>query len=170
MRVKNLIGRRFGRWIVSKRMPNTKTGMAAWYCECDCGNARTVVGINLSSGHSKSCGCFRADKLREVASGKNHHAWNGGIAIKEGYVHRKANDHPFCDARGYVSEHRLVMEKHLGRYLTSTETVHHKNGIKDDNRIENLELWSGAHGRGIRISDFLNVIRAVEYGNCVSAL
>jgi hypothetical protein len=48
--------------------------------------------------------------------------------------------HPYADNKGYMYEHRLVIEKHIGRFLLPDEVVHHKNGDTKDNRIENLEL------------------------------
>ncbi len=58
----------------------------------------------------------------------------------KGYIHTKVPDHPHASNRGYVMEHRLVMERHLGRYLTPIEIVHHKNKNTSDNRLCNLHL------------------------------
>lgn len=64
-------------------------------------------------------------------------------------------DHPrVANARNnYVFEHILVMEELLGRYLTPDETVHHRNGVRDDNRPQNLELWVRPQPSGIRVED-----------------
>ncbi len=81
--------------------------------------------------------------------GSNHPNWKGGRRRnQEGYISIYSPSHPCKGPLQQVYEHRLVMEKNIGRYLGSEEVVHHKNGIKDDNRIENLELVSiSAHRR-----------------------
>ena len=63
---------------------------------------------------------------------------NNGIIT--GYIKIYSPNHPFAK-KGYVLEHRLVVEKKIGRYLKPEECVHHLNEIRDDNRIENLMLF-----------------------------
>lgn len=88
--------------------------------------------------------------------GADSYNWKGGKMVHgSGYIRIHSPDHPNADKKGYVFEHRLVMEKKLDRYLTRDENVHHINGIRDDNRSENLELWVGVGTQpaGIRAED-----------------
>lgn len=97
-------------------------------------------------------------------AGEGHPEWRGGrIVARHGYIRAFAPDHPECQRlnemrkakagggyfrkQKYVLEHRLVMEKHLGRFLGPKEVVHHINGKTDDNRLENLQLFqsNGEH-------------------------
>ena len=70
-----------------------------------------------------------------------------------GYVEIYAPEHPNAPRTNKMLEHRLVMEQMIGRRLEKHENVHHKNGNKQDNRPENLELWSTSQPCGQRIED-----------------
>ena len=80
---------------------------------------------------------------------------------------RRVPGHPRANPRSpYVFEHIIVMEGMLGRYLWPEESVHHLNGVKDDNRPDNLELWVRPQPSGIRVSDAVAWAREIlaRYG------
>jgi hypothetical protein len=111
----------------------------------------------MMNKESKQC-----TACRSVAREGNGN-WKGGRARHHaGYVMLRAPDHPRAQNNGgYVFEHILVMEELLGRHLVPGETVHHKNGVKDDNRIENLELWTRPQPAGIRATDAVEWARHI---------
>lgn len=82
---------------------------------------------------------------------------------REGYVYEYVgldSGHP-RESKGYVAQHTLVMERILGRHLVDGETVHHLNGVREDNRPENLELWCKPQPTGIRAADAVEWAREI---------
>jgi len=80
---------------------------------------------------------IKRDELGRFIKGARNVSWKGGRNYIDGYIRVWKPDHPNNNG-GYVLEHRLVVEKRLGRYLKKNETVHHINGVRDDNISENL--------------------------------
>lgn len=134
---------RWEKWHKTHHLPSMqafKSRFGTW------GKAIISAGFKpLKSTISKKCriNCIKSRK------GKRSGAWKGGRSLTEdGYVL------VWCPyIHNYIPEHRLIMSRFLNRPLTRLETVHHKNGIRDDNRIENLELWASNHPAGARIKD-----------------
>jgi len=157
----DLTGRRFGRLTALRPAaeqlervgdrPRTRT---RWFCECDCGGNKIVTTRELVIGHTKSCGCL-AKESRASRFGEKSPAWRGGKYKGVGGYIKVLKEDRRGQRQKYEPEHVAVMAKHIGRPLLPNETVHHKNGIRDDNRLENLELWCSMHPFGQRVTDLV---------------
>lgn len=138
----DLVGQIFGEWTVIKRAVD-RGAQAMWLCRCSCGKERNVLGGNLTrmDKGTRSCG----------------HGF--GYIDAHGYRRLSSmSDHPNAYKNGSIFEHVVVMTEILGRPLVAGENVHHKNGIRDDNRRENLELWVVSQPSGQRIDDLIDYI------------
>lgn len=102
----------------------------------NCYRRTFVVDDQLKRGGKSGWFCSHKCKV----SGVNNPNWADGVAFSDGYLYELKPNHKYCMKSGYVGQHRLVMEKHLGRYLAKEEIIHHRNEDTLDNRIENLEL------------------------------
>jgi hypothetical protein len=113
-------------------------------CACGCGeliNRYYMSERHLRERKYKHSHYWRGKPKPFVTHGENNPNWKGGRYLhSRGYVYVKKPEHPRAEKWGYVLEHILVMEQHIGRYLNPGEEVHHVNHIKTDNRIENLRL------------------------------
>ena len=170
-----------GKWLSGKSRPRQKNLRAAFeFLGLDLPMEMMAANdgrIPLGVSQCAECGadfpvykagtkfCSRACSGKDLSSrqlGEANRRWKGGETVTThiggGYIKQLAPGHPAADASGYVLQHRLVMEQVLGRPLKKSERVHHKNGKRDDNRPENLELWTGTgtskkDPHGIRMVD-----------------
>jgi len=135
-----------GQWwhLVGARRARTRARIA----ECQRCGGRFLTSIYHASPYcSKSCGLLASNAANPGRFGGSRGGnWRGGRRVlPNGYVEiwdpEAAQRHRPGTKKPYVLEHRLVMEEKLGRALLPGENVHHINGIRDDNRPENLELW-----------------------------
>lgn len=157
MKKLNLIGQQFSKLTVvapapSRRRPNGRL-LTAWLCRCECGNEKEVNIGDLRRGYVRSCGC-----LKVWRKGPKSPCWRGGRTLQYGYVRLTCPvEFPGAErVKGrHVFEHTVVVARHLGRPLHKGETIHHKNGIRDDNDIKNLELRVSNHGPGQRVEDLV---------------
>lgn len=100
------------------------------------------------------------ERFPEGRFGEQASNWKGGRAVTAGgHIYVYSPEHPHRTKQGYVMEHRLVMEKHLGRYLEPTEDIHHINGDKKDNRIENLKLLSRSEHTKLHQDAYAELVR-----------
>jgi len=150
--------------IVSGRKINKSSNRYQWAVCVECGFQRWVQ-IRKGGYVPKRCKkCFgktpncRVNQAKSASlrhKGKGNYNWKGGRTVNLGYVHIKIYPDNFfysmVDGKGYVLEHRLIMAKHLGRNLHRWELVHHLNGIRDDNHLENLQLVTDERHKQITI-------------------
>jgi len=108
---------------------------------CDCGKLKTKTATCC-----QECYNFNLNPTPDRRKSLS----NGYVMVKNSPYHPK-----FDKNDGYIQEHTFIMEQYLGRFLLPGENVHHLNGIKHDNRIENLELWTKSQPAGIRAIDAL---------------
>ena len=155
-----------------------------WLPCTKCGKYRWVT-LRFKVPVSQTCPKCRQHNPRPSVWGDKHFRWKGGRRTpKSGYIEvRIYPTDPFraiAKKSGYVLEHRLIMCRHLGRLLKEGEQVHHINGIRDDNRIENLEVRDIREHRLLhaelerevktlrwRVKELEEQVRKLKEGRCV---
>ncbi len=118
-----------------------------------CGRVFKTYPSKIKLGRGKYCSKACSQEITNKALTRNGvksrftkgqvpHNYTGKSITARGYIEIYSPKHPNRTNRGYVKEHRLIIEKHIGRYLNRDEYVHHINEDKQDNRIENLQIVS----------------------------
>lgn len=129
----------------------------AAYVEKPCAFCGSVVSRRVTDSRLRHfCNRSCAGKQSRIEGRSGRLALGHRRVSEQGYVLvRVGLDHPMSQRGGWCLEHRLVMSQVVSRALLTEETVHHRNGVRDDNRPENLELWSSPQKPGQRAIELL---------------
>jgi hypothetical protein len=130
---------------------------------CYCGNEFNTYQSKIALGRGKYCskpcsdnhhkgqhfsprtelkkGIKLSESTKQKMRGRTPWNYKGKTTNDQGYILRHAPKHPEADQHGQIREHRLIVEKHIGRTLQKSEVVHHVNEVRNDNRIQNLMVF-----------------------------
>ena len=158
------IGRRFNSFVIQSAFIDDY-GERRYNCLCDCGKEFTVhvkdASRKVSCGHARTKLALLVAKkgisapvTHPDSQKENRIPPSYRYKTRAGYIEVKTPENHIIKSET-IFEHRLVMEKMIGRFLKPNETVHHKNLKRDDNREKNLELWASRHPKGARIEDLI---------------
>lgn len=153
----NIIGKKFNNLTVIEERKNKDKDHKQYECYCLCGlclKNKWIEKNYLLSGRAKNCGC-----LKNLKKGKTDTLSKNRTS--KGYIQIYYPSHPNARKLGYVYEHTFVMSEYLGRPLHKNESCHHINGKRDDNRLENLELWIIKQPYGQRAEDLVRYAKEI---------
>lgn len=107
MKLIDLTGRRFGRWVVLKRVDNNKARQTRWLCECNCGTIKEIEGASLKRRHTKSCGCLRLELVKKrvykhgyAMKGNRTDIYNSWMCMKQRCNNPETPDFKYYGGRG----------------------------------------------------------------------
>ena len=127
-----------------------------FYC-FDCGKI-------VYQGSKRCRSCFLKLLAKEGRpKGKDSSTWKGGRHKAKGYIYIYAREHPHCNSNNRIAEHILIWEQAHNQYLPDGWVVHHINGIRDDNRLENLyAMPKKNHHSYLLLNEVKKRLRVVE--------
>jgi len=136
---KDLTGQKFGRLVVIKKVNKNKQGKYYWLCQCECGNKKKIMGCNLKSGATKSCGCLQ----KEMRMKRGHIPWNKGIPMNIKTKNKLSNILKGKKRTKEFKTHLSKISKGNTRALGYKHTEKAKKKISEAQMKEKHHNWKG---------------------------
>lgn len=160
-KINAIAGEVYGEWTLINFSRMKENQGQFWVARCSCGFEGERQLCQIRSGKTNKCRECRNKELSKMSTfaiGEKAPNWKGGKSTtRQGYIVLSGHKgHPNANKKGLIKEHTLIMSNSLGRPLLPQEQVHHKNGIRSDNNLDNLELWTRIQPTGTRVEDRIN--------------